>query len=98
MARSLEDFAGMTRQSTKLEREVAARHDEAEKLISGLSDSEEDPTKVYIPSMLSGAIFCGHLVTDMDSIAGVSAHSCRFGVRGLRGAQFECTPTHFVSV
>ena len=67
----------IVRERTILEREVIARHDAAEELIAGL---DTDPTKVYIPSMLSDALFCGHLVTDMDSIAGVSAHSSSFGV------------------
>ena len=40
-------------------------------LIEGLIEvHNDDPTKVYVPSALNGAIFCGHLVTDMDSIAG----------------------------
>ncbi len=57
--------------NTQLEREVIARHDAAAALISHLAaSSADDPSAVYMPSMLTGALFCGHLVTDMDSIAG----------------------------
>ena len=57
---------------TKLEREVLARKESADALIKDLKERSDadDPTQIYMPSMLKGALFCGHLVTDMDSIAG----------------------------
>lgn len=43
------------REITKLEREVIARHDEAASLISHLTTTgQDDPTGVYMPSMLKG--------------------------------------------
>jgi len=35
--------------------------------------------KPYIPQTLSDAIFCGHLVTDLDSIAGAIGASELYG-------------------
>mmetsp|Transcript_32084 Transcript_32084/g.37717 ORF Transcript_32084/g.37717 Transcript_32084/m.37717 type:complete len:464 (-) Transcript_32084:213-1604(-) len=70
-----------------LEREVIARHDAAEALISGLSTGDNDPTKVYMPSMLQGALFCGHLVTDMDSIAGAIGAADLYGGTAARASE-----------
>ena len=60
-----QDGTSTLREHTKLEREVLARHDAAEALIKTLSKTSKDPTQSYMPSILSGALFCGHLVTDM---------------------------------
>jgi hypothetical protein len=38
---------------------------------------------IYIPQAWAGAIFCGHLVTDLDSIAG------SIGAAELYGKVFE---------
>jgi hypothetical protein len=68
---TLADGSVVGRELTELETEVLARHDAAAELISHLASSgSENPASVYMPSMLKGALFCGHLVTDMDSIAG----------------------------
>lgn len=72
-----------------LEREVLARHDAAENLIVGLSNGEHDPTKVYMPSMLEGALFCGHLVTDMDSIAGAIGAAHLYGGTACRASEVQ---------
>eukprot|EP00614_Pseudopedinella_elastica_P007117 CAMPEP_0172608036 /NCGR_PEP_ID=MMETSP1068-20121228/28152_1 /TAXON_ID=35684 /ORGANISM="Pseudopedinella elastica, Strain CCMP716" /LENGTH=93 /DNA_ID=CAMNT_0013411185 /DNA_START=28 /DNA_END=306 /DNA_ORIENTATION=+ len=57
----------MQRELTKLEREVLARKESADALIKDLKERSDadDPTQIYMPSMLKGALFCGHLVTDM---------------------------------
>jgi len=75
------------RERTKLEREVLARHDAAEALIEGLSKGGMDASSVYMPSMLSGALFCGHLVTDMDSIAGAIGAADLYGGTACRASE-----------
>lgn len=79
--------ADVTRERTKLEREVLARHDAAEALIKSLSQTAENPTQTYMPSMLSGALFCGHLVTDMDSIAGAIGAADLYGGKACRASE-----------
>jgi hypothetical protein len=85
----LKDSEGVdvTRELTKLEREVLARHDAAEALIATLSKTAEDPTQTYMPSMLSDALFCGHLVTDMDSIAGALGAADLYGGKACRASE-----------
>lgn len=41
----------------------------------------------YMPSQLSGAIFCGHLVTDLDSIAGAIGAAELYGGIPARASQ-----------
>lgn len=41
----------------------------------------------YMPSQLSGAIFCGHLVTDLDSIAGAIGAAELYGGTPARASQ-----------
>jgi manganese-dependent inorganic pyrophosphatase len=74
----------LSRERTMLEHEVIARHDAAEALIGQMRD---DPTRVYFPSMLNGALFCGHLVTDMDSIAGAIGAADLYGGQAARASQ-----------
>eukprot|EP01039_Chlorochromonas_danica_P004559 gene4559-4997_t len=56
------------RKQTVIERESQKRKVVATEYVNHLP--LEVPMKDYLPSALSGAIFCGHLVTDLDSIAG----------------------------
>ncbi|RYH02050.1 hypothetical protein EON65_48105 [archaeon] len=58
----------ITRKKTTIEREALKRKDVAQEYISHLP--LEITVEDYIPSALAGAIFCGHLVTDLDSVAG----------------------------
>jgi hypothetical protein len=58
----------LARKKTTVEKEVESHHVQAHEVVTHLSPT---PTvQAYIPQALSGAIFCGHLVTDLDSIAG----------------------------
>jgi manganese-dependent inorganic pyrophosphatase len=58
----------MTRKKTIIERDVQSRKERAAEFVRALPP--EISVKEYLPSQLSGALFCGHLMTDMDSIAG----------------------------
>jgi manganese-dependent inorganic pyrophosphatase len=49
----------------------------------------DDPTRVYFPSMLNGALFCGHLVTDMDSIAGAIGAADLYGGQACRASEIN---------
>jgi hypothetical protein len=52
--RASQDNPDVVCEFTILQKEVMARHDAAEALITNLSVGEMDPTKVYMPSMLEG--------------------------------------------
>ena len=56
------------REETTLEHAVDANWAEAEKLLAHLP-TREGETNAFFPS-LDDAIFVGHLVTDLDSVAG----------------------------
>eukprot|EP01038_Epipyxis_sp_PR26KG_P010720 gene10720-14396_t len=61
----------ITRKITSIEKEYSTRKDAAHEFITHLPAESSLPTvEAYIPATLSNAIFCGHLVTDLDSIAG----------------------------
>lgn len=51
----------ISRKKTAIERESSKHKDEASEYISHL----EVAVPEFIPNALTGAIFCGHLVTDM---------------------------------
>lgn len=67
------DGVNIYRKKTVVEAESCKRRDEAHEYVERLPHHASAPlkrVKKYMPQLLSGAIFCGHLVTDMDSIAG----------------------------
>jgi inorganic pyrophosphatase/exopolyphosphatase len=41
----------------------------------------------YIPAQLENAVFCGHLVTDLDSIAGALGAACLYGGTPARASE-----------
>jgi manganese-dependent inorganic pyrophosphatase len=59
------------RKRTVVEKEVFMHKTKAHEVVVHLPPEPQLPdVHPYIPQMLDGAIFCGHLVTDLDSIAG----------------------------
>ena len=64
------DGVRVVRRRTVVEKDLIQRRGAAHQYISQLpSESQLPEVGVYIPQALSSAIFCGHLVTDLDSIA-----------------------------
>lgn len=60
----------ITRKRTTVEREVSKRKYAAHEVVRQLHEPQLPDVSPYIPQALAGAIFVGHLVTDLDSIAG----------------------------
>jgi manganese-dependent inorganic pyrophosphatase len=58
----------VARKRTIVEKEAAKRKSAAHDFVSYLPLEVE--VKEYMPSQLAGSIFCGHLMTDLDSVAG----------------------------
>jgi len=72
----------VSRKRTTVEKEVAKHRNTAHELV--ITQLPPEPTNLhsvdpYIPQALCGAIFCGHLVTDLDSIAGAIGASELYG-------------------
>lgn len=67
------DGSPVKRRLTNTETEVMRRKSAVDEIISRMPEQQSMPqVSAYIPFILSDAIFCGHLVTDLDSIAGKS--------------------------
>ena len=64
------------RKRTVTEYEVLKRKDSAHEAVSHL----ESKVQHYVPEILENAIFCGHLVTDLDSIAGAIGAAELYGL------------------
>mmetsp|Transcript_17101 Transcript_17101/g.49421 ORF Transcript_17101/g.49421 Transcript_17101/m.49421 type:complete len:483 (-) Transcript_17101:56-1504(-) len=65
-------YDSITRHRTEVERAVIDREEQAEEIIESLpKDSSAVPrVELYLPDILRDTVFVGHLVTDLDSVAG----------------------------
>jgi inorganic pyrophosphatase/exopolyphosphatase len=78
----------LVRNRTTIEEETMKRQDAAEKLVDGMDDPLFNVSS-YIPPLLEDAIFCGHLVTDMDSIAGAIGAADLYGGIAARASEIN---------
>lgn len=76
----------ITRKQTTIEREAEKRREVAQEYVKQLPP-EISNLKEYLPSQLSGALFCGHLVTDLDSIAGAIGAAELYGGTPARASE-----------
>lgn len=82
------DGVKISRKRTAVEVEHAKRKEEAHEYVARLPLTSELPeVKKYMPRLLAGAIFCGHLVTDMDSIAGAIGAAELYGGMPARASE-----------
>ena len=87
-----EEFV-VSRKKTVVEREFQRRQSAAKGYIDQLPP--EISIQQYLPTGLQGALFCGHLVTDLDSIAGSIGAAELYG--GIAARASEINPeTSFV--
>lgn len=78
----------VSRKRTIVEKEFSKRKVAAHEFVSHLPKEPELPSvEAYIPQALSGAIFCGHLVTDLDSIAGSIGAAELYGGTSARASE-----------
>ena len=64
------DSVAVTLKRTTLIREVSSRTGQAINISNTIPEESLPEVGAFLPPLLHGAIFCGHLVTDLDSIAG----------------------------
>lgn len=84
------DTDGMliTRKRTTVERDLSLRKDAAHDTVSSLpTTSAIAQVKEYMPRLLENALFCGHLVTDLDSIAGAMGAAELYGGIAARASE-----------
>ena len=62
---------------SEVEEQVVSHKEEAGKIIKQLNSIPQ--VDMYLPSSLKDVIFCGHLVTDLDSIAGAIGAAVLYG-------------------
>ena len=79
----------ISRKRTLVEKEVWLNKDKASGIIGTLPErADELPTvQAYIPPTLEDSLFCGHLVTDLDSIAGAMGAAELYGGTASRASE-----------
>lgn len=71
----------IVRKRTEVEEQVLAKEQEAGDIVRTLPEDEKSLPKVdfFLPEILKNAIFVGHLVTDLDSVAGAIGAAALYG-------------------
>jgi len=86
-----EDGVEIIRNRTTIEKETIQRKAAAHEYVSELpAESALPDVHHYVPQTLNDCIFCGHLVTDMDSIAGAIGAAELYG--GIAARASEVNP------
>lgn len=86
------DDSGIVRRRTEVERQVLSHEAQADEILHRLpaKQQEEEATTaattkavpqvdLFLPDVLQGAIFVGHVVTDLDSVAGAMGAAALYG-------------------
>lgn len=73
--------SGLIRKRTEVEVQVISHEQEAEKIVEALPTDETSIPEValFLPEMLKDAVFVGHIVTDLDSVAGAIGAAALYG-------------------
>ena len=79
--------SGIVRHRTEVERQVLSHEQQADEIVYGLpSEEEADGNQkvlpnidLFLPDVLKNAVFVGHLVTDLDSVAGAIGAAALYG-------------------
>jgi hypothetical protein len=85
----LEDGSPITRRKTLTESELFRRKSSASAIVDRLIDFSSLPMTAYLPIILSDAIFVGHLMTDLDSIAGSLGAAELYGGIAARASEIN---------
>lgn len=75
------DESGVVRKRTEVEEQVISHELSAERIVESLpADDKTLPNvELFLPEMLKDAVFVGHLVTDLDSVAGAIGAAALYG-------------------
>jgi len=78
----------IVRKSTVVEKAVSKRKGAAHEFLAHFTEGEFE-VESYIPPTLKDAIFCGHLVADLDSIAGAIGAAELYGGTSARASEIN---------
>ena len=86
-----EGIGSIVRKRTEVEEQVIAKEIDAEKIVDALPSEESSVPKVdlFLPEILKDAVFVGHLVTDLDSVAGAIGAGMCFTTGLIKATTFE---------
>ena len=79
---------GIVRQRTEVEKQVLSHEQQADEIVYGLPPSDAESQEeakalpnidLFLPDVLKNAVFVGHLVTDLDSVAGAIGAAALYG-------------------
>ena len=79
----------VVRKQTTIEKETNKRKLAAHEFMQGIPEAGLPEVQSYIPPTLKGAIFCGHLVADLDSIAGAIGAAELYGGYPARASEIN---------
>ena len=87
---------GIVRMRTQVEIQVISHREVASKVVETLPEASEalPAIALYLPSTLQDAIFVGHLVTDLDSVAGALGAAELYGGTAAAASELN-TETQF---
>eukprot|EP00934_Nitzschia_sp_Nitz4_P008372 Nitzschia sp. Nitz4//scaffold118_size93875//87089//88387//NITZ4_004803-RA/size93875-processed-gene-0.47-mRNA-1//1//CDS//3329533769//8362//frame0 len=75
--------AGVVRQRTELEKQVLSHEHQAEEIIHSLPQETDGVSiphvDLFLPDVLKNSVFVGHIVTDLDSVAGAIGAAALYG-------------------
>jgi hypothetical protein len=86
----ISDGLTVNQRRSVIEREVTSRRSAVQEIVNRFA--QEDPlpeVAAYVPNMLIDAIFCGHVVTDLDSIAGAIGAAELYGGIPARASEIN---------
>lgn len=69
----------IVRKRTEVEEQVIAKEQVAEHIVDSLPKEQDHKIDLFLPEILNDAIFVGHLVTDLDSVAGAIGAAALYG-------------------
>jgi manganese-dependent inorganic pyrophosphatase len=72
----------IVRQRTEVERQVLSHEQQADVIVHSLPSQDDDvvpSVDLFLPDVLKNAVFVGHVVTDLDSVAGALGAAALYG-------------------
>jgi manganese-dependent inorganic pyrophosphatase len=70
----------IVRKRTEVEEQVIAKESDAEHIVKSLPKATDVPkVDLFLPEILKNSIFVGHVVTDLDSVAGAVGAAALYG-------------------
>jgi len=69
----------IVRHRTEVEKQVLGHEKQADDIVHALEEKALPDVDLFLPDVLKNSIFVGHLVTDLDSVAGAIGAACLYG-------------------